>query len=933
MEPIGVDELYASCAAPRRFAELPRASFEGVLDMLSGPLPVRRVRRAAARASPGTASAARITRARRRAARSRSSTAARSPTAGSTASSWPASERERGGRAWASSTRRWCSSRARATCSCSAPRRGASSEITRDRVLVAPAPGRAGQDAVLARRPARPAARASAAPSASSRASSRRQARRGREAARSDEHGLDARAADNLVRLPDGAGEATGDCPSDRTIVVERFLDELGDWRVCVLSPFGARVHAPWAIAVAARGCSAELGGEVEAMWSDDGIVFRLPGVGRAARRERSSCRPGRGRRRGRRASSARPRCSPRVSARTRRARAAPAAAPPGRAHAALGAAQARRPICWPWPRATARSRSCWRPTASACATSSICPALVDVLRRIASRRIRVVTVDSRTPSPFASSLLFSYIANFIYDGDARWPSGARRRCRVDQAQLRELLGEAELRELLDAGGDRAARAQPAAARRANRGPARRRPARPPALARRPERGGDPSRRVPSRPARSRDGSSQLSKERRVIAVRSPGSGGSPRPRTRAGCATRWARRHRRDSPRRFSRPSTDPSGRSGLALRAHARALPPEAPADGSASRRGDARLALDRLTERGPPASKASSSRRTHARVVPTPGCWRIKRRSLARLRREVEPVEPAALRPLPGRVAGRRPPARRTRRAAVRRSSSSRVARSRRRCWKRRSCRPASAATSRTISTCSARQARSSGGASSRSARRRTHRAVPAGSHSAARCRRAEPRGRRADREHAPSSCPSAARSSSPTSRAETGAFAGDAASPRSGTRLGGRSHQRYARALRSLLPRLVDARRGAARVRGRSFRSRRLGPPGSEGRWSLRAKRARKAGPTETERSAALARTLLERYGVLTREAVARGRDRGRFLGGLSGAQGDGRGRADPPRLFRGRTRGHAVRPGGGRRPAAGAARRARRKGRR
>jgi ATP-dependent Lhr-like helicase len=78
-------------------------------------------------------------------------------------------------------------------------------------------------------------------------------------------------------------------------------------------------------------------------------------------------------------------------------------------------------------------------------------PALVELLRRVTTRRLRVVTVDSRTPSPFAASLLFSYVANFIYDGDAPLAERRAQALSVDQAQLKELLGEAELRELLDA--------------------------------------------------------------------------------------------------------------------------------------------------------------------------------------------------------------------------------------------------------------------------------------------------------------------------------------------------------------------------------------------------------------------------------------------------------------------------------------------------
>src|SRR5205814_629826 len=78
-------------------------------------------------------------------------------------------------------------------------------------------------------------------------------------------------------------------------------------------------------------------------------------------------------------------------------------------------------------------------------------PALVDLARRLERRELRVVTVDTEKPSPFASSLLFSYVANFIYDGDAPLAERRAQALSVDQAQLRELLGEAELRELLDA--------------------------------------------------------------------------------------------------------------------------------------------------------------------------------------------------------------------------------------------------------------------------------------------------------------------------------------------------------------------------------------------------------------------------------------------------------------------------------------------------
>ncbi len=89
------------------------------------------------------------------------------------------------------------------------------------------------------------------------------------------EGGLDERAASNLRMYLDEQAESTGAIPDDRTIVIERFPDEIGDWRVCILTPFGSRVHAPWALAIEERLARADL--PVQVMWSDDGIILRLP--------------------------------------------------------------------------------------------------------------------------------------------------------------------------------------------------------------------------------------------------------------------------------------------------------------------------------------------------------------------------------------------------------------------------------------------------------------------------------------------------------------------------------------------------------------------------------------------------------------------------------------------------------------------------------
>ena len=238
--------------------------------------------------------------------------------------------------------------------------------------------------------------------------------------------------------------------PDDRTLLIERTRDDLGDWRVLVLSSLGSRVHAPWAMAVSAR-LRDELGLEAETMWGDDGFVVRFPegdappdpalmlpdpdevegADSAAARIDGALCRALS--RSGRRA-----RCCCRAGVRARARRSGSSASAP--------------PICCRSPRATDRSRSSSRPIAKSCATSSICRRCVDVLRRIRSRSLRVATIESRTPSPFAASLLFNYVANYIYDGDAPLAERRAQALAVDQSQLRELIGEAELRDLLDTG-------------------------------------------------------------------------------------------------------------------------------------------------------------------------------------------------------------------------------------------------------------------------------------------------------------------------------------------------------------------------------------------------------------------------------------------------------------------------------------------------
>ncbi len=235
--------------------------------------------------------------------------------------------------------------------------------------------------------------------------------------------------------------------PDDHTLVIERCTDELGDWRVCLLSSLGSRVHAPWAMAVTAR-IRNQTGLDVEVMWGDDGFVVRFPDTERPPRSAAAAAGRGRGR-------------SPRAAAAGLHVALRGTVPRDGRA----GAAAARR-------RPGART-PLWRQRKKASDLLAVASrfgsfpalletyrellrdyfdmaALVDILRRIESRATAVRILDSRAPSPFAASLLFNYVANYIYDGDAPLAERRAQALSVDQAQLRELVGDAELRDLLD---------------------------------------------------------------------------------------------------------------------------------------------------------------------------------------------------------------------------------------------------------------------------------------------------------------------------------------------------------------------------------------------------------------------------------------------------------------------------------------------------
>ncbi len=319
-------------------------------------------------------------------------------------------------------------------------------EITRDQVLVSPAPGEPGRLPFWrGEGPGRPIELGRALGAFC------------REAAGLDagdlagwiakQTPLDPLAANNLAAYLNDQRQATGVVPSDRVLVIERFPDELGDWRVCLLTPFGARVHAPWAMALQAE-LGRRQGFEVQVMYTDDGIVLRypdgedLPGLAElipdpdeveervtkqladtalfaALFRE----------------NAVRSLLMPRQSAKGRQ----PLWAQRLKAQGLLAAV--RRYPSFPILLETYRQ---------ALGDQFDLPGLKEVLRGIQSRAIRVHEVETQRASPFARSLVFAYVAAYIYEQDAPLAERRAQALTLDRELLAELLGQAELRELID---------------------------------------------------------------------------------------------------------------------------------------------------------------------------------------------------------------------------------------------------------------------------------------------------------------------------------------------------------------------------------------------------------------------------------------------------------------------------------------------------
>jgi ATP-dependent Lhr-like helicase len=263
-----------------------------------------------------------------------------------------------------------------------------------------------------------------------------------------EEHSLDANAAENLLKYLEEQAAATTRIPSDEDVVIEVCQDEMGDRRVCVLSPFGRPIHAPWCMAVTAK-LRAERGLEVESMWSDDGFVLRVPDSDETIRSEDLLPTPAEFKDLVLRQLGSTSLFAAKFREAAGRALLLPKRRPGMRAPlwqqrkraADLLAVAAQFSS---FPMILEAYRECIRDVFDL-------PAAAAILASIQRGAIRVTYVNSDRPSPFAASLLFTYVANYIYEGDAPLAERRAQALSIDQSQLEELLGDSDLRELLDA--------------------------------------------------------------------------------------------------------------------------------------------------------------------------------------------------------------------------------------------------------------------------------------------------------------------------------------------------------------------------------------------------------------------------------------------------------------------------------------------------
>ena len=261
------------------------------------------------------------------------------------------------------------------------------------------------------------------------------------------DHALDERAARNLAAYLSDQREATGALPSDRTIVIERFRDELGDWRVCLLSPFGGRVHAPWAMAVEAR-LQEKHSVDVQVLWSDDGIVVRLPEADETPPESELILEPDEVEELVMGALGGSAMFAARFRENAARALLLPRRRPGQRTPLWMQRQRSADLLAvasqyGSFPIILETYRECLRDVFDL-------PALKEVLAGIRSRQVRVVSVETPRASPFAASLLFDYVGSYMYEGDAPLAERRAQALALDRELLGELLGADELRELLD---------------------------------------------------------------------------------------------------------------------------------------------------------------------------------------------------------------------------------------------------------------------------------------------------------------------------------------------------------------------------------------------------------------------------------------------------------------------------------------------------
>jgi len=320
-------------------------------------------------------------------------------------------------------------------------------EITRDRVLVSPAPGvpgavpfwkgeGVGRPYELGEAVGAVSRELAALPEAKAKAKLR------------NEHALDERAAQNLLQFLSEQAAATGALPSDRTVVVERFRDEIGDWRLCILTPFGARVHAPWALALAAR-VRESLGLDANAIWSDDGIAIHLPDADAPPPSDLVVIDPEEieelvvnevgdsalfGARF--RENAARSLLIPRRRPDQR----TPLWQQRLKAQSLLQVAR-KYPA---FPVMLETYRECLQDVFDL-------PSLKRLLQGLRTRQLDLVEVETPSASPYSASLLFDYVATYMYEDDTPPAERRAQALSLDRELLRELLGQEELRELLDA--------------------------------------------------------------------------------------------------------------------------------------------------------------------------------------------------------------------------------------------------------------------------------------------------------------------------------------------------------------------------------------------------------------------------------------------------------------------------------------------------